>query len=65
MRNGGRELLAYGFDEVALIGSDLPTLPTTHVSAALGCLIRRRDGVVLGSSRDGGYYLIGLTRWPA
>ena len=65
MREGGRQLLAYGFDGVALIGSDLPTLPTTHVSAALGWLTQRRDGVVLGPSQDGGYYLIGLRRWPA
>jgi rSAM/selenodomain-associated transferase 1 len=65
MREGGRELVAHGFDGVVLIGSDLPTLPTTHVSAALEWLTRRRDGVVLGPSEDGGYYLIGLTRWPA
>jgi rSAM/selenodomain-associated transferase 1 len=65
MRDGGRELLTYGFDGVVLIGSDLPTLPTTYVSAALAWLNSGRDGVVLGPSQDGGYYLIGLTRWPA
>jgi glycosyltransferase A (GT-A) superfamily protein (DUF2064 family) len=65
MCQGGRDLLASGFDAVALIGSDLPTLPTTHVSTALGWLTAGRDGVVLGPSEDGGYYLIGLTRWPA
>jgi hypothetical protein len=65
MRDGGRELLTYGFDAVVLIGSDLPTLPTTYVGAALAWLNSGRDGVVLGPSQDGGYYLIGLTRWLA
>jgi glycosyltransferase A (GT-A) superfamily protein (DUF2064 family) len=65
MRDGARDLLTYGFDGVVLIGSDLPTLPTTYVSAALAWLDTGRDGVVLGPSQDGGYYLIGLTRWPA
>jgi len=65
MRDGGRELLTCGFDGVVLIGSDLPTLPTTYVSSALAWLNSGRDGVVLGPSEDGGYYLIGLARWPA
>lgn len=65
MRDGGRDLLACGFDGVVLIGSDLPTLPTAHISAALEWLTQRRQAVVLGPSQDGGYYLIGLTRWPA
>lgn len=43
---------------VVLIGSDLPTLPTSHVIAAIGALARAR--VVLGPSLDGGYYLLGM-----
>jgi len=60
MREGARELLTLGFDPVVLIGSDLPTLPPAHVSAALGILMRRSEVLVLGPAEDGGYYLIGL-----
>jgi len=62
MREGAYDLLTSGFDAVVLIGSDLPTLPPTHVSAALGILARRRQALVLGPAEDGGYYLIGLTQ---
>ena len=62
MREGARELLTSGFDAVVLIGSDLPTLPPAHVSAALGILMRRGEVLVLGPAEDGGYYLIGLTQ---
>lgn len=49
---------ARGADRVVLVGSDLPSLPPTHVSDAF----RRLDTheVVVGPSEDGGYYLIGL-----
>jgi rSAM/selenodomain-associated transferase 1 len=62
MHEGARELLTSGFDAVVLIGSDLPTLPPAHVSAALGILTRRGEVLVLGPAEDGGYYLIGLTQ---
>jgi rSAM/selenodomain-associated transferase 1 len=62
MREGARELLASGFDAVVLIGSDLPTLPATHVRTALGLVTRAGETVVLGPTEDGGYYLIGLTQ---
>lgn len=62
MRNGLRDLLACGFDAIVLIGSDLPSLPTAHVSKAMGLLSELDDALVLGPAEDGGYYLIGLTR---
>jgi rSAM/selenodomain-associated transferase 1 len=62
MREGARDLLTSGFDAVVLIGSDLPTLPPAHVSAALDILTRRGEVLVLGPAEDGGYYLIGLTQ---
>jgi rSAM/selenodomain-associated transferase 1 len=62
MRAGARDLLTSGFDAVVLIGSDLPTLPTAHVSAALGILTQRGEVLVLGPAEDGGYYLIGLNQ---
>lgn len=62
MYGGIRHLLGLGFDAVVTIGSDLPTLPSDHVSAALAIVARRPDALVLGPAEDGGYYLIGLTR---
>jgi rSAM/selenodomain-associated transferase 1 len=62
MYGGMRELLASGFDAVAMIGSDLPTLPSVHVNAALEILARRPEVLVLGPADDGGYYLIAVTR---
>jgi rSAM/selenodomain-associated transferase 1 len=62
MCGGIRDLLGLGFDAVAVIGSDLPTLPSVHVTTALDILARRPGVLVLGPAEDGGYYLIGVTR---
>ncbi len=51
-------LFAAGYDRVAMIGSDLPTLPAAHVEQALDLAAART--VVLGRARDGGYYLMAL-----
>jgi glycosyltransferase A (GT-A) superfamily protein (DUF2064 family) len=46
--------------QVALIGSDLPSLPPAHVEAAFARLDAGAD-IVLGPAEDGGYYLIAAT----
>jgi rSAM/selenodomain-associated transferase 1 len=58
--NAATELLSNGFESVCLINSDSPTLPREILSTAASLLARDGDRVVLGPSRDGGYYLIGL-----
>jgi hypothetical protein len=52
------DLLANGAPGAIVVGSDVPTLP----SAVLGAALERLAGadLVLGPSEDGGYYLIGL-----
>lgn len=57
-----QDLHGLGYEEVVLIGSDLPTLPPALISAALRALRASADTVVLGPSVDGGYYLIALRR---
>ena len=57
-RNVFRDLFTDGFSKVVMIGSDLPTLPMRHITEAVMRL--DRNTVVLGPSKDGGYYLIGL-----
>lgn len=53
---------AGGASQVALIGSDLPSLPPAHIEAAFAAL-DMGAAVVLGPAEDGGYYLI-ATRQP-
>lgn len=49
---------ARGFEEVILIGSDIPDLPAGVLSKGFDAL--RRHDAVLGPCRDGGYYLVGF-----
>jgi rSAM/selenodomain-associated transferase 1 len=54
------DVLAYGFGSVCLIDSDSPTVPRTAYAMAVRALAREGEGVVLGPTQDGGYYLIGM-----
>jgi rSAM/selenodomain-associated transferase 1 len=53
--------LSRGFQCVAAINSDGPTLPLAYLKQAFERLREEAD-VVLGPTDDGGYYLIGLKR---
>ena len=52
-------LLAAGYQHVAIMNSDGPTLPLACLTGAFDALAGGAD-VVLGPCDDGGYYLIGL-----
>jgi rSAM/selenodomain-associated transferase 2/rSAM/selenodomain-associated transferase 1 len=66
MRNAFECLFMAGYSSVVMIGSDLPSLPTSHVTQAFRRLRDRPDALVLGPANDGGYYLIGMRRlWSA
>ena len=52
------DLFAAGFEKVVMVGSDLPTLPATHILQAIELISAQT--AVLGPSEDGGYYLMGL-----
>ena len=58
--NAAEDLLSNGFESVCLINSDSPTLPRKILGTAASRMAQDGDRVVLGPSRDGGYYLIGL-----
>jgi rSAM/selenodomain-associated transferase 1 len=62
MRNAFGRLFAAGYSTVVMIGSDLPSLPTSHLAQAFQYLRDRPDDLVIGPANDGGYYLIGLRR---
>jgi rSAM/selenodomain-associated transferase 1 len=59
--NALTEYLGRGVPRVAIMNSDGPTLPLTHLVAAFD-LLNGDAEVVLGPADDGGYYLIGLKR---
>ncbi len=54
------ELLSRGHQAAMAIDSDTPTLPVGFLQQAVDLLTRPGVDVVLGPTRDGGYYLIGL-----
>lgn len=49
-----------GYRQAVLVGSDTPDLPVAIIEQAFGAL--RQHDLVVGPARDGGYYLIGMTR---
>ncbi|MFZ2947877.1 MAG: TIGR04282 family arsenosugar biosynthesis glycosyltransferase [Desulfuromonadaceae bacterium] len=65
MRGAFGEMFADGSDVCCIIGSDAPDLPLPYIREACRLLETERADVVLGPSRDGGYYLIGMRQvWP-
>ena len=54
-----RQSLESGANRVILTGTDIPSLPSAHLSQALDAL--GNHDVVLGPSTDGGYYLVGVS----
>jgi glycosyltransferase A (GT-A) superfamily protein (DUF2064 family) len=63
MSHAFQHLFASGFENIILIGSDLPTLPVRFFHQGYASL--ESADVVLGPSADGGYYLIGMKRMVA
>jgi rSAM/selenodomain-associated transferase 1 len=58
MHNAFRWTRARAYRKTIIVGSDIPMLDAGVITAALDCL--DASDVVLGPSRDGGYYLIGM-----
>ena len=56
------KLFQIGHKNIALIGGDLPPVPLSFFSEAYALLEASENRVVLGPSRDGGYYLVGCNR---
>jgi len=52
------DLFAKGYEQVIIVGTDVPTLPLSVYQEAFAML--GRSDMVLGPALDGGYYLIGL-----
>ena len=62
LNNVASDLLRVGFDSVALMNSDSPTIPSSILADAVASLARPSDRVAIIGADDGGYCLIGLKR---
>ncbi len=51
-----------GHRNIILIGSDLPAVPWAILDEGFAQLAQTESRLVLGPSRDGGYYLVGMNR---
>ncbi|HTV35469.1 MAG TPA: TIGR04282 family arsenosugar biosynthesis glycosyltransferase [Xanthobacteraceae bacterium] len=54
------EIFARGHAAAVVLNADSPTLPTALLNETAEALAQPGDRAVLGPSRDGGYYLLGL-----
>lgn len=61
LRNCFADVFGMGHESVVVIGADTPNLPGELLFDAFDVL-EEEDGVILGPSTDGGYYLIGMRR---
>ena len=62
MASAFQETFALGYETVVIIGTDHPTLPDAYLQAAFEAL-SAPPAVVVGPTDDGGYYLLGMTRY--
>lgn len=60
MSNAVASLFEKGYDNVVLIGSDSPDLPSDYIKEAFQML--GSNELVIGPAKDGGYYLIGMSK---
>jgi rSAM/selenodomain-associated transferase 1 len=65
LRGALGDLFSIGFASVCLIASDSPTVSRSIYAQAARLLSQPDGGLVLGPSRDGGYYLIGMKQLHA
>lgn len=65
MQSAFEEMFADGCKRGCIIGSDAPDLPPSYILKAYQLLSMQHVDVVLGPSKDGGYYLLGMKQvWP-
>ncbi len=62
MKEALAELWRRGHRSAAIIGSDVAAVPLDFFDRAFELLSSKESRVVLGPSRDGGYYFIGMNR---
>lgn len=61
MRNAMSDIFALGYERAVIMGSDVPSVSAVNISRAFAAL--GDFDVVIGSSDDGGYWLIGMRKF--
>lgn len=61
MQNAFKQGFQDGYERIVLIGSDLPDITESQINAGLQEL--RTKDVVFGPAEDGGYYLVGFSKF--
>ncbi len=59
MAHAFQSSFAMGYQQVLVLGTDSPDLPSSYLLDALGAL--QENKVAIGPSEDGGYYALGFT----
>jgi len=62
LQNIFSQLFSIGYKKAAIIGTDSPDLPVEYIKKSFSSL-NKNTGIVIGPSRDGGYYLIAMSRY--
>jgi uncharacterized protein len=62
LAHGFRKLFTRGFDAVAIMDADSPTLPRAHIAELFERLANPGCDVAVGPCDDGGYWAIGMKR---
>lgn len=60
LQNIFSQLFSIGYKKVAIIGTDSPDLPAEYIKKSFSSL-NKNTSIVIGPSRDGGYYLIAMS----
>jgi len=60
MRNAFQDGFNQGYDNIILIGSDLPNISKEIIDTGFDTL--QNNDVVFGPAEDGGYYLVGMSK---
>ena len=60
MLNAFKDGFDAGYNNIVLIGSDLPDIHSTHIKNGLEAL--NTSEVIFGPAEDGGYYLVGMSK---
>lgn len=65
MANAFAEMFDAGYEQAAVIGTDIPDIPLEYVAEALDRLASEGADAVFGPSKDGGYYLLAMRKLHA
>ncbi|SDG95810.1 TIGR04282 family arsenosugar biosynthesis glycosyltransferase [Winogradskyella thalassocola] len=60
MLNAFKDGFGAGYNNIVLVGSDLPDIDVAHIKNGLEAL--NTNEVVFGPAEDGGYYLVGMSK---